>query len=805
MKNRTRVSIIVPVRGKSTTAIASLSCLLTAASIKDEIIIVLNGPEDDNEVIRPYLLALLQTTNDQHAKTQLIDIGPKTGISAALNAGMKAAKGKFILIVHDDVIVSPETIDRLLHTKKEADACTPNIRWGFVGPYTNNSAPLQQISVEKELQGLPTVEQCAKMNHKLKNMSDIPSFVSVATLQNFFLLMTREAYEAVGEFDEETYADGGFEDLDYVLRGRDKGQHALLTTRVFVHHEGEKTFSRIDKSPSDNCVPFMKKWYNPRKQLLCIGYNVQINNDIDANLFLRSLKRAAELEAKVVILDSNSTINLQQLISSAGNVLKGVVRRYAKTTDYSPDNIVKNRNILLGLARAEKPDWVWFMRYCEMPDEKLTCDRLQDLLNPRNPIITGYKFGVYTFWRNETHVRVDSPWGGRTQETLFRNIPSYGDVYNLPDTLPRRIPTLTPNDSIALTSRIFLKDYTYANYQHALQKLEHAAKIAKSEQTKESNRVEQKVVKDEYPLVTAPYCAPDITYLMVARNEADEITRHIFQYASWLDKMLIVDSGSIDNLIDVCTTFNIPTTEYKCCSHYKDVKHMTCNLGAMRNHGIEKCTTQYILFMDPDEVLDEKSVAKIPRLVTENCDAYMFIIHNYKLTKSGKRFSQQTRQPRLFKNSPVFRYEPEIHETLEKSVRSNPDLQIQVENDLVIHHNGFLKHLPGSPHREWRHNQYAQRLMSLLSRRPTDVRAMFALAGHFVAEGQTEDGEALLAKAVDIEPSFFNARFELAMRFVTRAYKLLLDTPPGSIKYADKRRLTERLIHDLGLWVGEAE
>lgn len=315
-------------------------------------------------------------------------------------------------------------------------------------------------------------------------------------------------------------------------------------------------------------------------------------------------------------------------------------------------------------------------------------------------------------------------------------------------------------------------------------------------------QIEKRALEDEQPLVVSPYVAPTITYLMLSKNEAEDVLRHAYDHKAWLDEFVIVDTGSQDDLLEACKALGITCLSYRCCEEAEDPAHMLCDFGAVRNWAIDQCTTQYILFMDPDEKLNHEAIPYIPQVTTEGRDAYACMIHNYKIDSKGREYPQKTRQPRLFRRDPRIRYAPEIHETLEDSLKAHPELGIEMASDVIVHHYGFLKHKMGSAYREWKHSVYSQRLMDLLARKPDDPRAMFALAGHLIAEGKVDDGDALLARTVFVAPEFFQARFELATRCLKRAQQLLQATPQGSIPYPERREIADRLLKDLVRWVG---
>jgi glycosyltransferase involved in cell wall biosynthesis len=626
------------------------------------------------------------------------------------------------------------------------------------------------------------------LNYKLYT-GDFRSFIPAGSLSGFCLLMTRDAYEAVGDYDAETFGIGGFETNDLMLRAIEKGYLAAVATKVFIYHLGGITINRVAPQAYAglaNRERFMTKWYRPREQKCCAAYRVKIDTRLDSELFLESLARMKDLVDCVVILDAESTVNIQELLKDTE--FNGKVRQYMKNPKGTKPNEARDRNVLLKMARNTGCDWIWVADLDEWPDEKLTYEGLQRLMNPRNPLIKYYTAPIFVLWKSRKYIRVDGNWSRMNREVLFRNIP-VGNIHTAEGQIScRRVPTLMPADGAYHTGAIFLKNYEYAN---------------PIERASESRRLisdDDASAEEELPVGLTPYVAPTFTYLMMARNESGDLLRHVFDHYCWADEFRIIDTGSIDDTEEICTTFDIPFSSWTCCDDAENPQHMLCHFGNARNFSIEQCSTDYVLFMDPDEKLNQIGVAIIPRMLTEQRDGYAIEIHNYRRVAGGDVKIQQTMQPRLFRNREEIRYEPDIHETLEQAFHDHPDLSFEKAEGPLIEHEGFLKHSENSPQRKWKNEEYMRRLFDVLEKDPNDARAMYSLSQHLISVGEVDDGDALLGKAVAASPHFFHARFALANRLVRRAHQLLRATPKGSIQYKEKKIIVERMLHDLGQW-----
>ena len=155
------------------------------------------------------------------------------------NLGLSCSKGDYLLLLNDDVTVTPGWLGRLLGTMGRY----PDV--GLVGPVTNFAAGPQQVPADYE----PT-------DHWGETQE-------VEVLMGFCLLMRRAVYERVGGLDER-FGLGNFDDNDFCLRAMMAGFKARIVRDCWVHHEGGATFRELGidyaASLTNNRAAFCDKW-----------------------------------------------------------------------------------------------------------------------------------------------------------------------------------------------------------------------------------------------------------------------------------------------------------------------------------------------------------------------------------------------------------------------------------------------------------------------------------------------------------------------------------------------------------------
>ena len=224
------VSVVIPLFNQLSYTKICLESLRTAGGVESEIIVIDNGSTDGTEEYLASLPGLSVVRNPENL-----------GCAAAWNQGVRASHGDWVVILNNDVIVSPGWLEGLLEFAEEKgmDIVSPAIREGEynydIGEYGSGF---------------------------VRRMGDV-SRAGVA--DGICFMVRRRVFERIGLFDE-NFRIGQFEDADFFLRARRAGFRLGTTGASFIHHFGSVTQDAVRRGgvlrpyEEENRAYFRRKW-----------------------------------------------------------------------------------------------------------------------------------------------------------------------------------------------------------------------------------------------------------------------------------------------------------------------------------------------------------------------------------------------------------------------------------------------------------------------------------------------------------------------------------------------------------------
>lgn len=145
-----------------------------------------------------------------------------------------------------------------------------------------------------------------------------------------------------------------------------------------------------------------------------------------------------------------------------------------------------------------------------------------------------------------------------------------------------------------------------------------------------------------------------LTLAMIVKNEIKVLERVLSVAHQFADKIVVVDTGSTDGTIELIKKYN---AEY---FHYD----WNNNFGEARNFAFSKATTDYIMWLDADDIVSESEIEKI-NIFKQNSDDVDTLMCKYVMNtdQDGNPLFWFYRE-RIVKNCKLAKWEGAIHEVI---------------------------------------------------------------------------------------------------------------------------------------------
>jgi len=228
---------------------------------------------------------------------------------------------------------------------------------------------------------------------------------------------------------------------------------------------------------------------------------------------------------------------------------------------------------------------------------------------------------------------------------------------------------------------------------------------------------------------------PRLSLCMIVKNEEAFLDDCLKSVRGLVDELVVLDTGSTDRTTEIAR------------SHGASVYFLpwSDNFSEARNKSLEYASGEWILHLDADERLDERSRETIRRaLDAPDFDAYELTIHNYRSDDSGSDLLIH-RACRLYRNNPAYRYCGRVHERITPSIEKAGGRIGRL--DAVIHHYGYR---PDVVDNREKYRRYINLLLAELEENPDNLHCLYNLGAAFSSAGDPENALVYLRRAADI-------------------------------------------------------
>ncbi|WP_051598423.1 glycosyltransferase family 2 protein [Selenomonas ruminantium] len=174
-----------------------------------------------------------------------------------------------------------------------------------------------------------------------------------------------------------------------------------------------------------------------------------------------------------------------------------------------------------------------------------------------------------------------------------------------------------------------------------------------------------------------------ISACVIVKNEAENIGRWLASMCTVADEMIVVDTGSSDNTVELAQKSGAKVYYFEWCNDF----------AAAKNFALEKAKGNWILFLDADEYFTPESQPKVRPLIerlepNQKIDGVLCRLVNIDVDDNNRIMTTLV-QLRMFRNKRNLRYKGKVHEVLTLTKGNS----LELANEIEIYHTGYSTHV----------------------------------------------------------------------------------------------------------------
>jgi len=743
-----------------------------------ELIIVDNGSDDGT-------VPWLQEQARLDARLRLILNRENRGFAAGCNQGLAVAKGDFLLLLNNDVVVTANWLEGLL----ECHRTNPHV--GIVGPLTNNASGIQGIgpapySDGKGLEGF--ARQLRRDNRHRRIFS--------RRLVGFCMLFHQSLYRQIGGLDEQ-FGTGNFEDDDFCLRSAIAGYCNVVAADTYLHHHGSVSFQggglNYQAVLSGNWTLFRNKWSAPVSDPACARQIAACRAREEAEKLLLQQRYA---EALTILTKAHHDFPADAVLLRLFAQVSAMAGRLweAARLGYRP----AEARCLLDKRQTALAEQLLFRLLAEEPGSGEAHLLLSCMLRDIGEMEYADALLVYGFRLSPVMVA----------EYLLQQ----PDRRNLvPQELVDDAARLNPGSRAVAALRVLTAT-------QARQQLEAAEFYIRNfgidQEILEIGLSARRTVGIHN---RADHDLPPVSLCMIVRDEERHLAHCLASCRPLISRIVVADTGSRDRSCQIAELFGALVLH---CQWQND-------FSSARNQSLERATGQWILIMDADERLSARDYARFCQVLCQaepaafimttrnycnerTSDGFMALDGSYPEEEAGIGWTASDKI-RLFPNGYGIRFEGVVHELVEGSV-SRAGLAVK-QHPVPVHHYGGLE----SARLERKKEEYYRLGLRKLAAGERTPKALYELAVQAGELGKYKEATESWLLFLQQEPVYAPAWFNLgyvclragqiseALAASEQALRLQADYPAARVNRAICRFLLQPDMGQMELLAGELQ
>ncbi len=262
-----------------------------------------------------------------------------------------------------------------------------------------------------------------------------------------------------------------------------------------------------------------------------------------------------------------------------------------------------------------------------------------------------------------------------------------------------------------------------------------------------------------------------VSLCMIVKDEADNLVNCLDSAKDFVDEVIIVDTGSIDNTKYLARDWGAKVYDYAWENDF----------AKARNFALEKVTTDWVLVLDGDEILVSDTIPSLKKLIAEENN----LVVNLMREEIGTVSSPYSLLSRLFRRHPQIQFSRPYHALIDDHVialqQQETHWQIVDFPTVTIQHTGYQ---PEIIQAEGKTERAKQAMESYLKDHPRDAYVCNKLGALYLQIGEEKKGVKLLKTGLKANTGTPAVVFELHYHYANAMLKE--KNPDTAVKHYQK-------------------
>lgn len=170
-----------------------------------------------------------------------------------------------------------------------------------------------------------------------------------------------------------------------------------------------------------------------------------------------------------------------------------------------------------------------------------------------------------------------------------------------------------------------------------------------------------------------------LSLCMIVKNEEKNLKNCLSKVASFVDEIIVVDTGSTDNTKTIATEFTHKVYDFQWCNDFSKA----------RNYSIEKASNDWILILDADEIVIDFFRYSVDKFMNNSLNENKVgRIKRINIMENSFESKKYTERVNRFFNRKHFQYEGIIHEQITCKYGNQYDTECL---NITANHLGYTK------------------------------------------------------------------------------------------------------------------